>query len=106
MKYLPVILMALLLGGAIVYTARLRQRAMVQDAGLRDRLTVGSRVMTTSGLYGVITAIDDEQDTVSLQIADGVVVTWTRPALRDAEALPERYRGAAGDEPTRRADRG
>jgi hypothetical protein len=50
--------------------------------------------MTTSGLYGVIRSIDGQNDTVELEIAPGVTVRWAFPALRDAESLPDRYRGA------------
>jgi preprotein translocase subunit YajC len=103
-KYLPVVLILLLLGGAILYTSRMRRRAAEQDVGLRERLRVGSRVMTTSGLYGVIRSIDERQDTVALEIAAGVTVTWARAALRDAESLPDRYRDAAADPPTADGD--
>lgn len=99
MKYLPLVLIVLLLAAAILYTSRLRRRAAKQDVGLRERLGVGSRVMTTSGLYGVIRSVDEDRDTVSLEIADGVAVTWALAALRDAESLPDRYRGAAADPP-------
>ena len=95
MNWLPLVAILILLGGAMLFISRQRQRAAVQEAGLRDRLHVGSSVMTTSGLYGVIRSIDKQSDTVELEIAPGVTVRWTFAALRDAESLPDRYRGAA-----------
>jgi preprotein translocase subunit YajC len=94
-NWLPLVAIFVLLGGAMLFTSRQRQRAAAQEAGLRDRLHVGSSVMTTSGLYGVIRSIDDQSDTVELEIAPRVTVRWTFAALRDAESLPDRYRGAA-----------
>lgn len=95
MNWLPLVAIFVLLGGAMLFTSRQRQRAAAQEAGLRDRLHVGSSVMTTSGLYGVIRSVDKQSDTVELEIAPGVTVRWTFAALRDAESLPDRYRGAA-----------
>ena len=95
MNWLPLVAILVLLGGAMLFTSRQRQRAAAQEAGLRDRLHVGSSVMTTSGLYGVIRSIDKQSDTVELEIAPGITVRWTFAALRDAESLPDRYRGAA-----------
>ena len=95
MNWLPLVAIFVLLGGAMLFTSRQRQRAAAQEAGLRDRLHVGSSVMTTSGLYAVIRSIDEQSDTVELEIAPGVTVRWTFAALRDAESLPDRYRGAA-----------
>jgi preprotein translocase subunit YajC len=93
-NWLPFVAIVLLLGGAMLFTSRQRQRAAAREAGLRERLHVGSNVMTTSGLYGVIRSIDEQTDTVELEIAPGVSVRWAFAALRDAESLPDRYRGA------------
>jgi hypothetical protein len=38
-------------------------------------------------------------DTVLLSIAPGVEVTWALAALREADELPEQYRGAVGRQP-------
>lgn len=101
MKYLPIVILVVVLGGMILFTSRQRQRAAAQGASLRERLQVGSTVMTTSGLYGVIMAMDEPSDTVELSIAPGVTVRWAFAALRDAESLPDRYRNAATQPPAR-----
>ena len=95
MNWLPFVAVAVVFGGAMLFTSRQRQRAAAQRAGLRERLRVGSNVMTTSGLYGVIRSIDEQNDTVELEVAPGVTLRWAFAALRDAESLPDRYRGAA-----------
>ncbi len=43
--------------------------------------------MTTSGLYGTVVGINDD-DTVQLAIAPGVEVKWVLAALRDVASIP------------------
>ena len=91
MSALPLIVLAVMLVGMFVLTQRNRQRTAAEQARRRSTIGFGSRVMTTSGLYGTVTRVDDD-DTVQLAIAPGVEVTWALAALRDAESLPTRYR--------------
>ena len=44
-------------------------------------LRIGDQVQTTSGLHATIKRITD--DTVDLEIANGVVTTWAKLAIRD-----------------------
>ena len=62
-----------------------RQRTK-QVQALQESLTVGDEVVTTSGLYGTVTAIDDA--VVTLAVADGVTVRFDRRAIgmRSGEA--------------------
>ena len=55
-----------------------RQRTK-QVQALQDSLAVGDEVVTTSGLYGTITEIDEA--VVALQVADGVVLRFDRRAV-------------------------
>jgi preprotein translocase subunit YajC len=93
-NYLPIVVLIVLALGMYLWTKRTRQRAAYEEAGLRARLSAGSPVMTTSGLYGTIESIDHADDTVQLVIAKGITVTWALAALRDAQSLPDRYRSA------------
>jgi len=82
---------------------RNRQRA---QQTLRDRLVVGTRVMTTSGLFAEVVGIDD--DAVLLEASPGVTTRWTKAAISrilpepdaedDAEE-PEPESGEPGDDP-------
>ena len=94
---LPLIVLALLLLAMLLFTRRNRERAAAQQAKLRDRITFGSQVMTTSGLYGTVTSLNGD-DTVQLSIAPGVEVKWAIAALRDVDSLPNQYREAIGPE--------
>ena len=51
---------------------------------MQSGLSEGDRVMTTSGLYG--TVVDTSDDTIDIEIADGIVTTWLRAAVKDKVA--------------------
>jgi preprotein translocase subunit YajC len=76
----------LIMGGFMWFAARRQRRAMQATINLHDSLKPGDRVHTTSGLEATVTAISDE--TVDLEIADGVVTTWMKLAIRD-RILPD-----------------
>lgn len=95
---LPFIVLALLLVAMLLFTRRNRERAAAQQAKLRERISFGTQVMTTSGLYGTVTGLNGD-DTVQMSIAPGVEVKWAIAALRDVESLPNQYREPlAGEE--------
>jgi preprotein translocase subunit YajC len=56
-----------------------QQRRMRSHQALVARLEVGDEVMTTSGMYGTVIALDG--DVVQLEIAAGTVVRLARGAV-------------------------
>ncbi|WP_278312977.1 preprotein translocase subunit YajC [Lolliginicoccus levis] len=76
---LPLLILLLLV--PMFLSVRRQKKEMDRQAALQDSLSVGDRIMTTSGLYGTIMAVEDT--TVELEIAPGVVATWMRLAIRD-----------------------
>lgn len=71
---LPVLLLGLV--GFMFWSQRRRQKAV---ADLQDSISVGDEVCTTSGLFGVVTALEDA--VVHLEIAPGTVVRFDRRAV-------------------------
>jgi preprotein translocase subunit YajC len=66
-----------------IFLSGRKQRAQVQQMQqLQAALEVGDVVTTTSGLRGTVVDASYE-DTVDLEIADGVVTTWVRAAVRE-----------------------
>jgi preprotein translocase subunit YajC len=73
----------------MIQPARRRQRAAQH---LQGALALGDEIMTTAGMFGVVASLDEE--TVQLEVADGVTVKIVRaavgrvvtPASRDEEA--------------------
>ncbi|OLT42461.1 preprotein translocase subunit YajC [Saccharomonospora sp. CUA-673] len=79
--FLPLLLM-LVLAVPLIMGTRKQKKMAAQQQELQDSLTVGDRVMTTSGLYATVADTSDES-TIDLEIADGVVTTWLRQAVRE-----------------------
>jgi preprotein translocase subunit YajC len=97
-KYLPLIIVLAVILVLLVVSGRARRRQAENAAKQAAVITVGSEVMTTSGLYGTVVARNDDES-VQLSIAPGVEVKWALAALREVEGLPDRYRpgGDAAD---------
>jgi preprotein translocase subunit YajC len=77
-----------------------QQRRVKAHQAVLTRLQVGDEVMTTSGLYGTITELDD--DVVSLELAPGTVVRSARAAV--ARRLAEELAGPDGADAETPAD--
>jgi preprotein translocase subunit YajC len=90
---ITLIVLVVVFAGMLAFTSRARRRQAQRVQEQAAQLTVGSEVMTTSGLYGTVVARNDD-DTVQLAIARGVEVRWAVAALRDVSSLPQRYQTA------------
>ena len=73
---LLILALPLLLIVFMMVSQRKRQRQVVD---FQSQLDVGQEVVTTSGLFGTITQIDDAA--VHLEVAPGVVVRYDRRAI-------------------------
>ncbi|MCV7074603.1 preprotein translocase subunit YajC [Mycobacterium szulgai] len=76
----------LIMGGFMYFASRRQRRAMQATIDLHESLRPGDRVHTTSGMEATVVAL--HEDTVELEIADGVVTTWMKLAVRD-RILPD-----------------
>ena len=91
-------LLILLLFIPIFLSGRKQRRQVQEMQQLQSALETGDVVTTTSGLRG--TVVDASyQDTVDLEIADGVVTTWLRAAVRDKVADAEPAVADVADDP-------
>jgi preprotein translocase subunit YajC len=73
---LLILALPLLLIVFMMVSQRRRQRDVVD---FQSQLDVGQEVVTTSGLFGTITQLDDAS--VHLEVAPGVVVRYDRRAI-------------------------
>ncbi|MGH3450485.1 MAG: preprotein translocase subunit YajC [Haloechinothrix sp.] len=78
--FLPLLL--LLLAVPLFLGSRRQKKAARQQQELQESLEEGDRVMTTSGMYATVVDISDDL-TIDLEIADGLVTTWVRQAVRE-----------------------
>jgi preprotein translocase subunit YajC len=74
-------LLIVLLVGFMFFGTRKQKRAQQAQQNMQSSLSFGDRVMTTSGLYATVVSVSD--DTIDLEIADGVVTSWLRAAVRE-----------------------
>ena len=76
-----------------------QQKRVKAHQALVQRLEVGDEVMTSTGMYGTITELDDE--VVSMEIAPGTVARFARAAIaqRLAELTPTDEPGPSDDDP-------
>ncbi|NKX93390.1 preprotein translocase subunit YajC [Sanguibacter hominis ATCC BAA-789] len=97
----------ILLGGLVLLmfwmTSRTKKRQRAAEE-FRDNLSVGQEVMTGSGLFGTIVAVDDERVTLrSGNGADASTSEWLRQAIakvvEPVQTLDEDGRADASDEP-------
>ena len=92
--------LALLAAAFFALVVRPQRRQLAQRRALIGSLEVGDEVITAGGLYGTIRAIDETK--LSLEVADGVLLTFAREAISGRQA-PETGLDAS-DTPDRPAD--
>jgi len=93
LQFLVIVIALLGFWAIVMRPARLQQR---QTAQLQAELQVGDEVIISAGIFGTITALEDEK--VRLEIAPGTVVTAARQVVvRRAPTAdqPERHDDAA-----------
>lgn len=73
----------LLLGGLFYFMfLRPQQRRAKQQQALLNSVEVGDHILIAgAGIYGVVTSIDDEEGTVSVEIAPGTEITMLRGGI-------------------------
>jgi preprotein translocase, YajC subunit len=75
-------LLILLLFIPIFLSGRKQRRQAAEMQALQAALEPGDVVMTTSGLRATVVDATYEE-TIDLEIADGVITTWVRAAIRE-----------------------
>jgi preprotein translocase subunit YajC len=71
----------------LVRPQRARAKAVAE---VRAQLAVGACVMTTAGIHGVVIDVDEDDDTLLLEISPGVPVRFaTAAVVRIVEPAPE-----------------
>ncbi|MFE7800206.1 preprotein translocase subunit YajC [Nocardia sp. NPDC057440] len=81
----PLVLVGLFV--SMYLMSRRQKREAQKVADMQGSLKVGDQVTTTSGLYGTVVDLDDT--TVDLEIAEEVVTTWLRLAIREVRTVDE-----------------
>jgi len=79
---LAVLLPFLLLGGLFYFMIlRPQQRRQRAQQALVSSVDVGDEIITTAGIYGVITGVDDDEGTIRVEIAPGTEIRILRAGI-------------------------
>ncbi|MEU8360549.1 preprotein translocase subunit YajC [Nonomuraea sp. NPDC048882] len=73
---LPLILLVVVFYFLLIRPQRKRQQEAVQ---MQNSLAPGARVMTTTGLFATVVAVDNED--VILEVAPGIETRWVKAAI-------------------------
>ncbi|MFI7703751.1 preprotein translocase subunit YajC [Nonomuraea sp. NPDC049480] len=73
---LPLILLVVVFYFLLIRPQRKRQQEAIR---MQNSLTPGTRVMTTTGLFGTVVAVDN--DDVILEVAPGIETRWVKAAI-------------------------
>jgi preprotein translocase subunit YajC len=95
-QYFPLVLLALAFVLLIFLPARQRRKVQQQAQEMQNSLSLGTPVMTTSGMHGTIVALGDT--TIDLEIAPGVVATFERRAILEVRKPAAPSADVPGDE--------
>ncbi|MGI5272282.1 preprotein translocase subunit YajC [Nonomuraea sp. CA-218870] len=76
MSIAPLILLVVVFYFLLIRPQRKRQQEALQ---MQNSLTPGTRVMTTTGLFGTVVAVDNED--VILEIAPNIQTRWVKAAI-------------------------
>jgi preprotein translocase subunit YajC len=79
-----------------VLLLRPQRKRQMEAAALRNKASIGDEILTTSGVYGIITAMDDEDiwlevsENTEIRMARGAILKVTQAADEsDSAELPE-----------------
>jgi len=61
---------------------RPQRKRMQAHQALLSQLNVGDEIMSSAGIYGTVRAIHDD-DTVEVEVADGVILTLAKGAIAE-----------------------
>lgn len=75
-SFLPLILLVVVFYFLLIRPQRKRQQEQLQ---MQNSLAPGMSIMTTTGLFGTVTALDG--DDVVVEIAPGVETRWVKAAI-------------------------
>jgi preprotein translocase subunit YajC len=92
---ITLLLPLILIVGMIWFMSRTQRKQRAKQADTVAALQPGTKVITTSGVVGIVEEVDDEY--VTVEISDGVLVQFVKAAI--GRVVPEETEDVATDEP-------
>jgi preprotein translocase subunit YajC len=93
--FLPLLLIGVVFYFLLIRPQNQRRRAQME---MQSAIEVGDEIVTTAGIYGTITEIDDDYGIVTVEVAPGVEIRLARAAvatrLADDDEFEDEVEGA------------
>jgi preprotein translocase subunit YajC len=77
-SFLPLLLIGVVFYFLLIRPQNQRRRAQMQ---LQNEIDVGDEIVTTAGIYGTVTDIDDDYGIVTLEVAPNTEIRIARAAI-------------------------
>lgn len=79
-----------------------KQRAFKKQMHFVSQMQIGTEIITSGGILGIVTAIDDERGLATVQIAEGIQIQIIMAAIRPygLEEITENARRALDENPS------
>ena len=77
----PILMMVAIFAIMWLFMIRPQQKKQKQIREFQNSLETGKKVVTSGGIYGVVKHINDEKNTLDLEIARGVVIQVDRTSV-------------------------
>lgn len=76
-----IIMMVILFAIVYFFMIRPQNKRQKEITKFRNALTVGQDVITIGGIYGVVKGVNEEEGTITLEVASGVKMTFSKDAI-------------------------
>jgi preprotein translocase subunit YajC len=76
--FAPLLLIGVVFYFLLIRPQNQRRRAQME---MQSSIEVGDEIVTTAGIYGTVTEIDDDYGIVTLEVAPGMEVRFSRAAV-------------------------
>jgi preprotein translocase subunit YajC len=86
--FLPLLLIGVVFYFLLIRPQNQRRRAQME---MQSAIEVGDEIVTTAGIYGTITEIDDDYGIVTLEVAPGTEIRVARVAIATRLADEEEF---------------
>jgi len=81
-----IIMMVVLFAIVYFFMIRPQNKKQKEIQKFRNALTVGQQVITIGGIYGTVKSINDEENTITLEVATGVKMVFSKDAINPTQA--------------------
>lgn len=79
--YQMIIMMVVLFAIVYFFMIRPQNKKQKEIQKFRNSLTIGQKIVTIGGIHGVIKSINDDEATVTIEVATGVKMVFSKDAI-------------------------